>query len=97
MSLLLRILNRIALALALYTLSFAFVFNFNGDIASTREELTNHGKLLVFGPHPREIFCSEPDPNLPEAYRGDEWPFRVYAPLCSLWGRLNGYEISARN
>lgn len=69
------------------------VFDFNDAALPYDEEFTDDGRPVAVGPSPRGLFCRPTWYGV--HWEGREWPFVVFAPICSLWRDNNGYAPSA--
>jgi hypothetical protein len=80
-----------AVALLVYVTAAAIVFDFSRAAFPNDEENYN-GREVAIGPRPRHLFC----PPTWEGVRweGREWPFVVFAPICSWWRERHGYAPS---
>ncbi len=78
--------------IVLYFISFFLVFDVMKPAYSDDEDSYNF-KAVAHGPRPRLLFCGSYMHN--ETYSGDEWPFYVYAPLCTMWRWWMGYAPPA--
>jgi hypothetical protein len=79
--------------LFLYLFSSLIVFDFFETAFPGDEDNTTDGRPVAIGPKPRAIFCR---PTVHDVrFEGDEWPFKVYAPICSAWRLIRGYEPPA--
>jgi hypothetical protein len=79
------------LGLFVYVGAAFIVFDFSRAAYPSDEE--NHeGREVAIGPRPRRLFC----PPTWEGVRweGREWPFVVFAPICSCWRDEHGYAPS---
>jgi len=81
-----------ALALLLYLLA-AFIVLDMGRPAYAYDEETHNGKDVALGPRPRAWACKPTHRDV--AFEGNEWPFRVFKPVCAIWRLNKGYESPA--
>jgi hypothetical protein len=74
-----------------YLSAAAVVFDFSKAAYPSDEDYYD-GRKVAIGPRPRSIFC----PPTVEGVRweGREWPFVVFAPVCSWWRERHGYAPS---
>jgi len=79
----------ITVLVVLYFVSALIVFDFGAPSYAYDEEIYN-GKDVAIGPKPRGWICGPTYHNV--AYSGDEWPFKVYRPICSIWRMIKGFE-----
>jgi len=76
-----------------YVLSSLVVFDFFRAALPGDEDNTADGRPVAIGPKPRRIFCP---PTVHDVrFDGDEWPFRVYAPICAAWRMVRGFAPPA--
>lgn len=54
------------------------------------DEETFAGKEVAAGPRPRRWVCKPTHHDV--TFEGNEWPFRVYKPLCWGWRLTKGYQ-----
>lgn len=89
-----RAVTLIAVALlCIYALSSLVVFDFFATAHPGDEDNTAAGQPVAIGPKPRRTFCR---PTVHDVYfEGDEWPFRVYAPICATWRMVRGFAPPA--
>jgi hypothetical protein len=79
--------------LGLYIAAAIVVFDFGGTAFPGDEENTEDGRPVALGPRPRRLFCR---PTVSDVHwEGREWPFVVFAPICSLWREKHGYAPTA--
>lgn len=77
------------LALLLYVMSAFIVFDMSEAAHKWDVDNDSLGNPVALGPSPRHCFCA---PTMYDTcYKGDEWPFRLYTPVCRLWLRVHGY------
>src|SRR2546426_123678 len=82
----------LALLLA-YVAAAALVFDFSATAFPGDEDNTADGRPVALGPRPRRVFCR---PTVHDVcWEGREWPFVVFAPVCSWWRERHGYAPSA--
>jgi hypothetical protein len=83
----------VASPLLLYLLSSLIVLDFCAVAYPGDEDNTATGQPVAIGPKPRRLFCR---PTVHDInFIGDEWPFRVYAPLCRVWRSVRGFAPPA--
>jgi len=74
-----------------YVVLACAVFDFNTPEFSFRQATDSTGRPIAIGPRPRPWACA-PDKNWEGVYwKGKEWPFIVFAPVCSWWRHHHGY------
>jgi len=83
----------IAIIVTLYFFTFLIVFNL-GAVAYPEEEDTFEGRTVAYGPRPRSIFAVQNPRTC--GYKGDEWPFFVYRPLCFVYRMIRGLNAPAQ-
>ncbi|HXF11174.1 MAG TPA: hypothetical protein VN625_10350 [Desulfuromonadaceae bacterium] len=65
------------------------VFDFSKPAFPFSQKNGGDSRPVAFGPRPREQFCP---PNWGGVYwKGNEWPFIVFAPICHWWCAQHGY------
>jgi len=70
------------------------IFDFGQAAFPGDEENTADGRPVALGPRPRAFFCR---PTVHEVcWEGREWPFVVFAPICSGWRQRHGYATPAK-
>jgi hypothetical protein len=88
----LQIYGTILAGIVLYVTSAAIVFNFSRPALDRFQEW--RGDMMVaYGPRPRPFLGLIPTPIDETYWTGKEWPFILYAPICSIWRRHNGYTL----
>ena len=66
-----------------YILGAVVTFDFSHNAYPLNEKYYPNGRIEVLGPIPRGALCS---PVLGDVhYKGSEWPFLLYRPLCQFW------------
>lgn len=79
--------------LVVYFGAAAVVFDFGRTAFPGDEDNTEDGRPVALGPRPRSLFCR---PTVSDVrWEGREWPFVVFAPVCSWWREHHGYAPSA--
>jgi hypothetical protein len=76
----------------IYIAAATIVFDFN-RAAFPSDEDNHDGREVAIGPRPRHMFC--PPTSHGVRWEGREWPFVVFAPVCSWWRERHGYAPSA--
>ena len=79
-------------AALIYFLAAAVVFDFS-ETAYPYDEDHYAGQPVALGPRPRLPFCRRAHDGV--NFEGREWPFVVFAPICSLWRARHGYAPAA--
>lgn len=79
--------SMLCIALA-YGLLFCTVFDLTRPARQFDVEYLG-GKMAVLGPTPRWVFCRPSYADM--YYKGNEWPFVVFSPLCNVWVQQSGY------
>ena len=69
------------------------VFDFNQTAYPNDEENAEDGRPVAIGPRPRGFFYQPTWEGV--RWEGREWPFVVFAPVCSWWRDQHGYAPSA--
>ncbi len=83
------IFGSIIVSFVAYVLSSLVVFDLFRAALPGDEDNTADGRAVAIGPKPRRMFCR---PTVHDVrFNGDEWPFRVFAPLCKAWRGVGGY------
>ena len=76
-----------------YLLAAVVVFDFSKTAFPDDEDNTEDGRPVALGPMPRLLFCHRAHDGV--NFEGREWPFVVFAPICSWWRASHGYAPSA--
>ena len=77
-----------------YILVALVVFDFTQTAFPYDEDNTPDGRPVALGPRPRWFACSRAHDSF--NFEGREWPFVVFAPICSWWRSSHGYAPSAK-
>ena len=80
-----------------YILSFFVVFVVWEPAYKFDEEYNDYRgqyRSVALGPRPTYWLCTPSYHGV--FYHGEEWPFRLYRPLCNIWIDLNGYAPSMK-
>ena len=89
-----RLLKRICLIMAfcmvVYVLSILIVFDLSSPAYKFDVEYNRLGKEVALGPKPRWFICPASYAGI--HYTGEEWPFKAYKPVCSVWISLSRFE-----
>ena len=82
------------LALALYIVFAAVIFDLGSPAPAFDQEYSSAGVPVAHGPLPRLIFCAGYYFDYPGGvgYSGEEWPFRVFMPVCRVWFLVTRYD-----
>lgn len=78
-------------ATTLYFLAATVLFDFTKP-ALAHDVETRDGRPVAFGPRPRSFTCQPFYAGM--FYDGEEWPFRVFWPVCAAWRGICGYEAA---
>jgi len=74
-----------------YLVTACAVFDFNKAAFPFNQQTGSDGRPVAFGPRPRP-WAYAADKNWQGIYwQGKEWPFIVFAPVCSWWRHSHGY------
>lgn len=76
-----------------YIAAAALVFDFRETAYPDDEDNTEDGRPVALGPRPRSLFCRPTVHGV--NWEGREWPFVVFAPICSWWRVRHGFAPSA--
>jgi len=81
----------IVLLAGAYLCAACLVFDFSKPAFPFNQNNSQDGRPVAFGPRPRERFCL---PHWEGVYwKGDEWPFIVFSPICHWWCDHHCYMI----
>ncbi len=81
--------------LAAYLGAASLVFDFGSAAFPNDEENTGDGRPVALGPRPRQLFCPPTWEGV--CWEGREWPFVIFAPICSWWRDRHGYAPAAES
>jgi len=74
-----------------YLVMAVAVFDFSKPAFAFGQATDSAGRPIAIGPRPR-TWAYTPDKNWEGVYwKGREWPFIVFSPVCSWWRHHNGY------
>ena len=92
----LKLLLTVPVVLIIAYLATAYaVFDFSKPAFPFGQTTDSEGRPVAIGPRPRTWACA-PDKNWEGVYwKGGEWPFIVFAPVCSWWRHHHGYAAPA--
>jgi hypothetical protein len=76
-----------------YILAAALVFDFGQTAFPGDEDNTTDGRPVAIGPRPRPLFSRPTVHGV--SWEGREWPFVLFAPVCSVWRAHHGYAAPA--
>jgi hypothetical protein len=71
------------LSLVVYIFGAIVTFDFSENAYPLDEQYYPNGRIVILGPKPRGALCRAALADI--HYVGDEWPFLLYYPICSLW------------
>ena len=74
-----------------YLLAAAVVFDFSEAAYYRDAEYNQIGQRFAIGPRPRWFICYPTYSDF--FYEGDEWPFKVFAPICTFHREFHGYAL----
>jgi len=76
---------------AAYLILACAVFDFNKPAFAFGQASDSSGQPIAIGPRPRP-WAYAADKNWEGVYwKGEEWPFVVFAPVCGWWRHTHGY------
>ena len=74
-----------------YLIMACAVFDFSKAAFPFQQGTSADGRPMAIGPRPRP-WAYRADKNWEGMYwKGNEWPFVVFAPVCSYWRHSHGY------
>lgn len=76
-----------------YFVAAVLVFDFTKVAFTSDEDNTEDGRPVALGPRPRQIFCAPTWEGV--GWKGRDWPFVVFSPVCGWWRDRHGYAPSA--
>jgi hypothetical protein len=82
----------VPLVLAYFITAFV-IFDFTRPAFPFSQNDASSGKLKAVGPRPKERYC--PPTWGGEYWKGNEWPFIVFCPICYCWCHSHGYSYAA--
>lgn len=82
------IMKKIIFTIIYLLLSFCICFFLTFDITVPAFKFDAEG--VVLGPRPLYYLCKPSYDNF--FYSGNEWPFKLYHPICKIWIIAAGYE-----